>query len=105
MSRAFLLLVIYFFGFNIAEAKPLYFNRLKNFYSDSSEISSRRCQNCHVGASLRLNPFGQDFGMFLGDFESREEFFEALGELDSDEDGISNRVEIFEGTHPGKVED
>lgn len=104
MAQISLLLVACVLSSNLAVAKPLYFNRLKNFYSESDEVFSRRCQNCHSSTGLRLNPFGQDFIKLLGNFETREEFFEELGALDSDEDGFTNLEEILDGTHPGVVD-
>ncbi len=59
------------------------------------------CATCHInpmGGGQR-NPFGKDYakiGLKAGDKYTTE-----LGELDSDEDGASNKQEFAAGTNPG----
>ena len=59
------------------------------------------CGTCHVnpnGGGAR-NAFGKDYakvGMKAGDKYTKD-----LGEMDSDEDGISNDQEFEAGTNPG----
>lgn len=82
-----------------AEARPKYFEKFYENYSDLESLDSLRnfkCGICHI------NPQGRgtrtDYG---NDFRSARRDFSKIEALDSDGDGISNLDEIIAGTNPG----
>ena len=85
-------------------AKPPYLNELATAYPDSQVINTTKCNTCHNNGKP-LNAFGKDYSAIVrrGNLE-RLEAFKQLGELDSDADGVSNLVELVNGTNPGKAD-
>ena len=85
-------------------AKPPYLNELATSYPDSQVLNTTKCNTCHNNGKP-LNAYGKDYVELVkrSDLE-RTEAFRQLGELDSDEDGVSNLVEMINGTNPGKAD-
>lgn len=86
---------------SIALAKPVYVNVLQAAYSDAK--ITHRCQTCHSGSSLALNPFGKDFSGLKRELGAGQMdlVWQQLGDLDSDGDQVLNRDELVEGKSPG----
>ena len=62
-----------------------------------------KCKSCHTSPP-KLNPFGRDLKAEMTRQKSKTftpAVWKALGRLDSDKDGVSNRLEVEAGTLPG----
>jgi hypothetical protein len=64
------------------------------------------CALCHVGNTLKRNPYGADLEKALkatGSSRITPAAFEKIEKLDSDKDGVKNGVECAKGTLPGNA--
>lgn len=102
--RVLFALIAFFALVSIASAKPAYLNELALIYPDSQVLNTTRCQTCHNNGKA-LNSFGKDYAELIrrGNLD-RDEAYAQLGEIDSDEDGVSNLEELTKGTNPGKAD-
>ncbi len=86
-----------------AFAKPSYMNQFFAFYPDAATkygTGMKRCAICHITPMPGTNVYGQDMAKASPDgFKTFD--FQALGLLDSDNDGVTNAAEISAGTLPG----
>lgn len=80
-----------------AQAKAVYLSSLQGAYSVQVP---QRCNVCHSKTSLALNAFGKDFSELKRQM-TLSEVWTPLGELDSDQDGVSNQEELKNSKNPG----
>ncbi len=69
-----------------------------------SKIEKAGCAVCHVGETVKLNPYGNDLAKTLADAKSdslTSAVFRKVEGLDSDKDGVTNLDEIKADTLPG----
>lgn len=62
------------------------------------------CALCHVGNTLKRNPYGADLEKALkaaGLTKPTAAVFAKIEKLDSDKDGVQNGIECAKGTLPG----
>lgn len=81
-------------------AKPAYFNTMSGFYSGTQLTFS--CNTCHQNGK-GLNAYGREFAQVKNQigFDQLRDVFAALGDRDSDGDGLTNNQEIAAGRNPG----
>lgn len=89
-------LVISFAGF----AKPAFQTQLKNTVTAAKNVS---CATCHNTSNMSLNKFGTDYKSMVVGTNFSAEGFQKLMDSDSNGNGITNYVELLNGTNPGAV--
>ena len=93
----FIFLATSLFFSSLVQAKPVYLSSLQGAYSANVP---QRCNACHSTTSIALNPFGKDFSNLKRNMKLSEVWL-PLGEMDSDQDGVTNLQELQESKNPG----
>ncbi len=100
MNKIALFIFAVQFGFSFsAQAKAVYLSSLQGAYS--AQVP-QRCNACHSTTSIALNAFGKDFSTLKRNMKLSE-VWAPLGEMDSDQDGVSNQQELKENKNPGII--
>jgi hypothetical protein len=69
-----------------------------------STVEKASCSLCHVGKTLKLNPFGADLKKGMETAKAKKvtaDLLKSVGDLDSDKDGAKNADEWKADTLPG----
>ena len=83
-----------------ALGKPAYQTQLKNTVTAAKNVS---CATCHNTSNMSLNKFGTDYKEMVVVNNFSAEGFQKLMDSDSNGNGITNYVELLNGTNPGAV--
>ena len=78
-------------------SRPQYLRQLGTDFPKVLQLTTLRCNTCHGGSFF--NAFGQDVAKFA--FQQGKLDFSKVLDMDSNKNGISNRVELTNGTNPG----
>lgn len=73
-------------------------------FANGSGQDKAGCALCHVGSTLKRNPYGAELEKAMRAAASRKvtpAIFAKVEGLDSDKDGVRNGIEIRKGTLPG----
>jgi hypothetical protein len=87
-------------------AMPSFLVTFKSTYKvpKDSALDKASCAACHIGKSIKLNPYGLDLKKVLQDTKTMKmtaEILKKVEDMDSDKDGVKNGEEIKKGTLPG----
>lgn len=75
---------------------------MEQLYKAVPEAKGVSCTTCHTQAGgTETNAFGRDFLQVAARAQFTQEAWEQLLAMDSDNDGISNYLELMQGTNPG----
>ena len=90
----------------VALALPSFVKVFDTTYSikKDSALGKASCAVCHIGKTMKLNPYGTDMKKVLSEAKTKalsESILKKLDSLDSDKDGVTNKKEIQADTLPG----